>query len=86
MDQWRHLQREWGTLVQPLNPTVPTVLTHRQFMDKNKQLTLLSQYKLAFTGRIMSMAMKIRRDIKKIKKTRRDAFFKTPIQFVRQSL
>jgi hypothetical protein len=43
MDQWRHLQREWGTSVQPLKkPTVPTVLTHHQFMDKNKQLTSLT--------------------------------------------
>jgi hypothetical protein len=36
MDQWRHLQREWGTSVQPLKkPILPTVLAHRQFMDKN---------------------------------------------------
>jgi hypothetical protein len=46
------LQREWGPSVQPLKkPTVPTVLAHRQFMDKNKQLTLLSQCKLALSGR-----------------------------------
>jgi len=51
MDQWRHLQREWGTSVQSLKkPTVPTVLAHHQFMDKNKQLTLLSQCKLALTA------------------------------------
>jgi hypothetical protein len=38
MDQLRYRQREWGTSVQPLEkPTVPTVLAHRQFMDKNKQ-------------------------------------------------
>ncbi len=35
-----------GTSVQPLKkPTVPTVLVHCQFMDKNKQLTLLSRSK-----------------------------------------
>jgi hypothetical protein len=66
MDQWRHLQREWGTKVQPLKkPTVPTVLAHRQFMDKNKQLTSLSQCKLAFTGRNMLMVLNIRKDINK---------------------
>jgi hypothetical protein len=69
MDQWGHLQREWGTSVQPLKrPTVSTVLAQCQFMDKNVQLTLLSQCKLAFTGRNVFMAPKIRRDIKKIKK------------------
>jgi hypothetical protein len=32
--------KKWGTSVQPLKkPTVPTVLAHRQFIDKNKQLT-----------------------------------------------
>jgi hypothetical protein len=51
MDQWRHLQREWGTSVQFLKkPTVPTILVHRLSMDKNKQLTLFSQGKLAFTA------------------------------------
>jgi hypothetical protein len=71
MDQWRHHQREWGTSIQPLKkPTVTTVLEHRQFMDKNKQLTLLSQCKLTFTGGNVLLALKIRRDIKK--KTRRD--------------
>jgi hypothetical protein len=34
-------------------------------MDKNKQLTLLSQYKLAFTGRNVLLALKVGRDIKK---------------------
>jgi hypothetical protein len=59
MDQWQHLQREWGTSVQPIKkPTVPTVLAHRQFMDKNTQLTLLIQCKLAFTGRNVLMALK----------------------------
>jgi hypothetical protein len=73
MDQWRHLQREWGTKVQPLKkPTVATVLTHRQFMDKNKQLTLLSQNKLAFTGRNVLMALNIRKGMhKKINQARR---------------
>jgi hypothetical protein len=47
--------------------TVPTVLVHRKFMDKNKQLTLLSQCKLAFTGRNVLMALKIQRNIKKYK-------------------
>jgi hypothetical protein len=62
MDQWRHLQREKGTSVQPLKkPTVPAVLAHRQFMDKNKQLTLLSQYKLAFTGSNVLIALKIKK-------------------------
>ncbi len=57
-----------GTSVKPLKkPTVPTVLEHRQFMDINKQLTLLSQCILAFTGRNVLMALKFRRDIKKIK-------------------
>jgi hypothetical protein len=52
--------REWGTLVQPLKkPTVPTVLPHCQFLDKNKQLTSLSQHKLAFTERNMFMALNI---------------------------
>jgi hypothetical protein len=37
-------------------------------MDKNKQLTLISKFKLAFTGRNVLMALKIQRDIKKIKK------------------
>jgi hypothetical protein len=66
VDQWRHLQREWGTSVQPFKkPTVPTVLAHRQFMDKkNKQLTC----KLAFTRRNVLMALEIRRDIEKINK------------------
>jgi hypothetical protein len=64
-----------GTSAQPLKkPTVPT-LAHRQCMDKNKQLTLLSQCKLAFTSRNVLMALKIQRDIKKIfLKTRRDAY------------
>jgi hypothetical protein len=68
MNQWQHFQREWGTSVQPLKkPTVPTVLVDRQFMDKNKQLTLLNQCKLVFTVRNVLMALKIQRDIKKIK-------------------
>jgi hypothetical protein len=75
--------------------SVPTVLAHRQFMDKNKKLTLLSQCKLAFTGRNVLMALKIRRDIKKYIKTRRGAYsgldlsiyvIKSPIQLVRQPL
>jgi hypothetical protein len=33
---------------------------------KNKQITLLSQCNLAFTGRNVLMALKIRRDINKI--------------------
>jgi hypothetical protein len=38
--------------VQPLKkPAMPTVLAHRQFMDKNKQLSLLRQCNLAFIGR-----------------------------------
>jgi hypothetical protein len=37
-------------------------------MDKNRQITLLSQCKLAFTGRNVLMALKIRRNIKKIEK------------------
>jgi hypothetical protein len=66
MDQWRRLRREWGTSVEPLKkPAVPTVLAHCQFMAKNKQLTLLSQCKLAFIGRNVLMALEIRRDIKK---------------------
>ncbi len=41
MDHWRHLQREWGTSVQPLKkPTVPTVLAHRQFMVKSNYTLL----------------------------------------------
>ncbi len=32
------------------NLTVPTLLAHSQFMDKNKQLTFLSQCRLAFTS------------------------------------
>jgi hypothetical protein len=68
MDQWWHLQREWGT-VQPLkNSTEPTLLAHSQFMDKNKQLTLLSQCRLAFTGKNVLLALKIRRDIKTLSK------------------
>jgi hypothetical protein len=39
-------------------------ISDRQFKDNNKQLTLLSQCKLAFTGRNVLMALKIRRDIK----------------------
>jgi hypothetical protein len=58
MNQLLHLQRELGISNQPLKkPTVPAVLAHRQFMDKNKQLTLLSQCKFAFTGRNMLMAL-----------------------------
>jgi hypothetical protein len=49
--------------------TVPTVLAHRQFMDRNKQLTLLSQCKLAFTGRNISIALKFEATSKKAKKT-----------------
>jgi hypothetical protein len=50
--------KEWGTLFQPLKkPAVPTVLAHHHFMDKNKQLTLLRQCKLAFTERNMLMAL-----------------------------
>jgi hypothetical protein len=61
--------KRMGTSVQPLEkPTVPTVLAHRQFMDKNKHLSLLSQRKLAFTGRNVLMALEIRRYINKYKK------------------
>jgi hypothetical protein len=49
-------------------PAVLTVLAPRQFMDKTKQIPLLSQCKLAFTRRNVPMALKIRRDIKKFKK------------------
>jgi hypothetical protein len=42
------------------------ILAHRQFMSKNKQLTLLCQCKLAFTGIDMFMALKILKDMKKI--------------------
>ncbi len=64
--------------------------------DKNKQLTLLSQRKLAFTGRNMLMALcKFGGTSKKILKTKRDAFsgldlsiyvIQSPIQLVRKSL
>ncbi len=36
--------------------------------DQNQQWTLLSQYKLAFTGRNIVMAVEIQRDIQKTKK------------------
>ncbi len=38
---------------------MPTVLAHRQFMDENKQQTLVSQCKLAFTERNVLMAREI---------------------------
>jgi hypothetical protein len=92
----RHLVWVPEINVKPCNSAVPTVLAHRKFMDKNNQLTLLSQCKLTFTGRNVLMALKIRRDIKKIKiKTSRYAFsgldlfiyvINSPIQLVRQSL
>ncbi len=64
-----------GTSVQTLKkPAAPTLLAHCQFMGKNKQLTLLSQCELAFIGRNVLMALKIRRDSNKIKKNRRDAY------------
>jgi hypothetical protein len=77
MDQWRHLQRKWGTSVQPLkNADNAYSISALLFVDKNKQLTLLSQCKLAFTGtgRNTLTAMEIRRDIKKHKKNRRDTY------------
>ncbi len=67
--------KRMGNSFQPLKkPTVPTILGHHQFMDKNKQLTLLSKCNLAFTLRNMLMALKIRRDIKGTKENRRDVY------------
>ncbi len=61
--------KRMGTLVQPFkNPTLPTVLARHQFIVKNKRLTLLSQCKLAFIRRNVSMGLKIQKDTKKYKK------------------
>jgi hypothetical protein len=63
---------------------MPTVLAHRQFIDINNQLVLLIQIKLAFTGRNMLIALKIRRVIKKFKKQARRLFWPRSIHFCHQ--
>jgi hypothetical protein len=57
------------TLVQYNQQAIPLLSRHNYTPlvisgnDKSKQLTLLSQCKLAFTGRNMSMALEIRREM-----------------------
>jgi hypothetical protein len=49
-------------------------ISARQLMDKNKQLTLVIQCNLAFTGKNVLSSLKIRRDIENLQ-ARRDAYF-----------
>ncbi len=61
-----------------------TVTAYRQFMDKNKQLTLLSQCRLAFTGRSMLMALKFEGTSKKLRNQARHLFWPRSIHLCHQ--